>query len=363
MHLPDAPSGETIDFLLSFDIPVLVMTARIDDELQESFESKDIVDYIVKDSLHSLEQIIRMAKRIWHNRSTKVLVVEDSRTYRAYTSNLLERQQLQVLEATDGCEAMEIFEKNPDIKVVLTDYIMPNMDGIELTKILRKTHNKDVLSIIVMSGVDDKKIPSKFLKLGANDFIYKPFSPEEFNTRLNSNFDLLELFEINKKRAERDYMTGLYNRRYFFEIGRKIFSSSKRRTTNIAVAMLDIDFFKKINDTYGHDIGDEAIKMLARILDERFRDADVVARIGGEEFAVMLVDTDGGNLFEIFEDLRKRVADAFLPLGREEDLKFTVSIGVSAKARDSVEEMLSDADRMLYEAKREGRNCIRTLES
>ncbi len=359
LHLPDAHDGEIVDFVLSFGIPVIVMTATYDEEIKNRISGKEIIDYFVKDSINALEQIAVLVKRIINNKNIKVLIAEDSKTYRAFAVDLLKRLWLNVYEATDGKEALEIFKENPDIKIVLTDYIMPNMDGVELTRKLRRANKKDTLAIIVMSSIDNKSIPSKFLKLGANDFIYKPFSVEEFFTRLNSNLEILELFSEKRERAEKDYLTGLYNRRYFFEMSKKIVANAKRRKTKLAVAMLDIDFFKKINDSYGHDIGDRALKMLAKTLNSSFREADVVSRFGGEEFCVLLVDVDEKALFEKLDNLRIEVEHLEVKYNDAGDIfSFSISIGATAQIQESIEMMISEADRMLYEAKNSGRNRV-----
>ncbi len=359
INLPDAPDGEVVDYVISKGISPIVMTAMYDESLREQMEQKDIIDYVLKEGQTSVIHIVSIIKRVLLNKKTKALVVDDSKSFRAYISYLLKRQQLIVLEAQDGQEALAVFEKNPDIKIVLTDYIMPKMDGIDLTKELRRAHNKDTLAIIVMSGQDDKRISSMFLKLGANDFLYKPFSNEEFNTRVNSNLELLELFRHTKDLAERDFLTGIYNRRYFFEIGKKILSSAKRKNTQLAVAMIDIDYFKKINDTYGHDVGDIAIKDCARMITSSFRDTDVCARIGGEEFAVLLVDCNPSKLFDIIDELRGEIEAHAITIKDGVDLKFTISIGVCPSIKENLEEMIVLSDKMLYEAKNSGRNRVK----
>lgn len=359
VNLPDAPNGEIVDFVLSCNVPSVVIAPEYNAIQKEKMMSKEIVDYCINDGAVSIELISDTIKRVVHNYNTKVMIVDDSKVFRVFGAELMERYKLNVLEAKDGVEALEIFENNPDIKIVLTDYIMPNMDGLELTKRLRYLKKKDSLSIIVMSSQDDKEIPSRFLKLGANDFLYKPFSAEEFYARLNSNLELLELFAESKERAERDFLTNLYNRLYFFEMSRKVLANAKRRGTTIAVAMIDIDFFKKINDNYGHDVGDIAIKEMASILDSSFRESDIVARFGGEEFCILLVDCQKSNLFEIFDTLRARVERNKIRVDfKNLEINYTISIGVSAIKRTEIEEMISDADRLLYEAKNSGRNRV-----
>ncbi|MDA3908341.1 MAG: diguanylate cyclase, partial [Sulfurimonas sp.] len=187
-------------------------------------------------------------------------------------------------------EALKILEKNKNISLVLTDYEMPNMDGLELTFRLRKKYKKDQLGIIAISIVEEQNIISKFLKIGANDFINKKFTHNEIVTRINANLELLDLFGQIKDMANKDFLTGAYNRRYFFDTGNYIYTKSKRNKTPLAVAMIDIDKFKNINDKYGHDTGDVAIQETTKILNNNLRASDLMARFGGEEFCVLLED-------------------------------------------------------------------------
>ncbi len=357
LNLPDAPNGEIVDFVTSFNIPTIVLTGIIDDKLKNKIIEKDIIDYVVKEDIQSIEYAISLLKRILNNKTTKVLAVDDSKTFLYFLETLLKKQNLQVFSAKDGVQALTILEEHPDIKLVLTDYYMPNMDGLELTKQIRKRWQKDEMGIIILSSADDKNIPSKFLKLGANDFLYKPYTIEEFNTRVNSNLEIIELFKLNKDRADKDFLTGIYNRRYFMEFSKTMISNAKRKNMNIVVAMVDIDFFKKINDTYGHDSGDEAIKFLARTLEDSLRDSDIVARLGGEEFAIILVNCAYDNIFNKFDEIRIKVEHNILKCYGHE-IRFTISIGVMCELRNSIEEMLSEADRMLYESKHNGRNRV-----
>lgn len=227
LGLPDAPNGEIIDFLSKFKIPIVILTGSDNIDIEEKFRDKNIVDYIIKDGLSALTYASSIVKRIIHNKDIKILVVDDSKSFVNKTIDLLNRYKIIGLCAYDGEEAYKILKENSDIKIVLTDYLMPKMDGLELTKKIRRDYSKDELSIIVTSNDTSKKIPAKFLKYGANDFLYKGFSNEEFFARINSNIEVLELFDEIKNKANKDYLTGLYNRRYLFDVGNKIYEDCK----------------------------------------------------------------------------------------------------------------------------------------
>ncbi len=198
LGLPDAPNGEVVDLVTKFDIASIVLTGSNLEDNEEKFRKKNIVDYVIKDGSYSLEYAVLMVKRIVLNQSIKVLVVDDSAVVCQKMSDLLSRYRLNVLSATSAKEALEILDNNSDIKLVYIDYIMPDMNGLELTREIRKKFSKKDLSIIAISGEINKKIISKFLKYGANDFIYKGFTQEEFFSRINLNLEILELLEKNK---------------------------------------------------------------------------------------------------------------------------------------------------------------------
>ena len=156
----------------------------------------------------------------------------------------------QVLEAKNGLDCLNIVEDHPEIKLVLTDYNMKEMDGFELTLRLREKHSKDELIIISISGNETKNISSKFIKIGVNDFITKPFTKEEFACRINMNMDALESIEKIRDISRRDFLTGLYNRQYFWEKSKTLLATGKET----ALAVFIIDHFKKLNTDHGNTL-------------------------------------------------------------------------------------------------------------
>tara|TARA_B100001063_G_scaffold219608_1_gene223862 strand:- start:1782 stop:3032 length:1251 start_codon:yes stop_codon:yes gene_type:complete len=358
LGLPDAPNGEVVDFMIKFSIPIIVLTGSEQIDIENKFRNKNIVDYILKDGITALQYATTIVNRIIKNKHIKVLVVDDSKIFLKQASDLLSRYKLIPLTSTNGVDALKILEENKDIKIVLTDYLMPIMDGIELTKKIRSKYSKDVLSIIVTTIDSNKRIPSKFLKLGANDFLYKDFSKEEFFVRINSSLEVLELFDDMKNKINKDYMTGLYNRRYFFDFGKKIYNKNKNSNKSIAIAIIDIDNFKLINDTYGHSIGDFAIKEVAKILNENIMSSTLISRIGGEEFCLLFYNREKEEIEVLLEDIRKKFENNLIEI---DNIKFnyTVSIGCSFDYGKNIDEMVHFADASLYEAKESGKNKVR----
>ncbi len=354
LNLPDAPSGEVVDVLIAANIRVIALTGMLDDEMYRRMMSKGIADYVLKDSINAYQYVVELVGRLYRNIHTKVMVVDDSRSFRELMVSMLKTQGLQVVTACDGAEGLAMLEQHPEIKLVLVDHEMPVMTGFNFVANVRKTHPRDRLSIIGMSGMDNPRMSAQFLKLGANDFICKPFGYEELACRVSQNLEMQESLESVRYIAYHDYLTGLYNRRAFFEHGAKIFEETLRLKKPLAAAVMDIDFFKKINDQYGHDGGDAVLRHFARLLNEYFN-IELIGRVGGEEF--FLLFPDEAKAMDRCEAFRAAVENSVATF-KEIQIRFTVSIGIVRLVSSSLDDMLKAADENLYQAKKSGRNRI-----
>lgn len=359
LNLPDAPNGEVVSLATSHNIPTIVLTGTINENLKELILKKDVVDFILKNDTHSIKLAVNAMARILKNYDTTIMIVDDSKLYRETLKNSLKLINLNTIEVKDGQEALDYFEKNRehDISLVITDYEMPNVNGQELTYKLREKYKKDQLGIIAISSAEEEDITSQFLKYGANDFINKPFTHNEIVTRVNSNLELLDLFSQIRDMANKDFLTGAYNRRYFFDSGSSIFKKSKRKDTPLVVAMIDIDKFKNINDTYGHDVGDVAIQEIKRILDKELRASDLMARFGGEEFCILLEDITLEETQKLFEKIRISFEKNIIDIDGL-TISYTVSTGIYYGLADTLDEMVKLSDEALYSSKESGRNRV-----
>jgi len=356
LNLPDDADGEVVDFVLAKGIPVIVVTAKMDAKIRENVLDKQVLDYIMKGP-HTLDQLTETTKRYLRNQDITLLLVDDSDLFRQTTRKLLETQHYEVLEAKNGTAALEIIKQNSNISLVITDYQMPEMDGFELTAEIRKIRPMDKLAIIGMSAYGNPLLSSQFLKRGANDFLVKPYFEEELICRVNQNIEIIEHIEQLRDAAIKDQLTQLFNRRYFFGAGEKFFENARRQNLEIAIAMIDIDHFKNINDTYGHGDGDATLIAIAKVLQESFRTADIVTRFGGEEFIIMAVNMSADHRVNHFETVRRKIEELTTKTSQNK-IKVTVSIGVATALKDSLDEMVQKADALLYQAKESGRNCV-----
>lgn len=358
LGLPDASGEEIVDLVKKFKIPIVVLTGSEDPNTRQMIVEKDIVDYVIKDRSFAIEYAVSVVKRFISNKNHHILIVDDSKVFGYTIQKLCLKYNLKADISTCGEEALDIIKRNPEIKLVFVDYMMPGMDGLQLTTELRKIYSKEELSIVALSCSEEEDILAKFLKFGANDFIAKGCSNEEFFARLNKGLETIELFEETKALANTDYLTGLYNRRYFFDKATKLYYSLKMAQIPCAVAMIDIDKFKPINDTYGHEMGDVALKSIASLFNEFFAELNVVvARFGGEEFCVFIHNISQQEAFELVDNFRK-VVESKVITNNDISLQLTISAGMSTEFANNLDEMIQNADRALYEAKESGRNKV-----
>ena len=358
LNLPDAPNGEIVDYALSKGLSAIVLTGSIDDETRQNFINKDIVDYVYKGNMDDINYIFQMINRLSKNRQYKVLVVEDSLPFRNMIKKILTSLQFKVLAAAHGEEAMSYFADNPDINLIITDYRMPVKDGLEVLKEVRKEKDKNSLGVIVMTSPSEKTDASIFLKNGASDFIAKPFSKEELICRVNNTIEAMENINKIANFANRDFLTGVYNRRFFYSDVEEYVHVAEETNEPYAFAMIDVDYFKKINDKYGHDGGDKILKSIAKILNDNTKGSDIVARFGGEEFCVVLKKINKEEAVKFFVNLRAKVAENEVTI-KKEKVKVTISIGVSfGNGHCEIDDMLEACDSALYTAKENGRNRV-----
>ena len=363
LNLPGATGDEIVALATENDIPSVVFTGSFSDELRERIFQMGAIDYLNKDTPHSLNYVIQLVRRLRNNTLWKALVVDDSRLQRAQLTAMLKKYRFEVLEAESGPEALDILDKTSDIRLMITDYNMPGMDGCELTKAVRRNFAPDRLAIIGISGQTSSPLTARFLKHGANDFLIKPFVREEFCCRVSQNMDVLDQIDALREAASRDPLTGLHNRRHFFDMAEALGAQSQRERKEFSVAMIDIDHFKKINDTHGHQVGDAALVLISQLIRTSWRrGGDVVARFGGEEFCVMLHDTDQDTAHHMLDQLRDLIESTPLET-RAGPVHMSVSIGLCTAQDIPVNEMVEYADKALYAAKSNGRNQVVVAEN
>ncbi len=298
----------------------------------------------------------------------EILLVEDSRTQALKFQLMLESHGYPVTHVQNGLEAMNTL-LSTQISIVITDWIMPEMDGSELCRAIRKHDFGGYVYIILLTAKDSKLDIIEGLEAGADDYLTKPVDDAELIARLTTAERVIRLEASLKQRNREiallsitDPLTRVFNRGYLNENLPKAFKRAVRYLSPLAVIICDIDHFKRVNDQYGHQVGDKVLQSFARIIDTSLRkDLDWMARYGGEEFIIVLPETDLNGATAVAERCRQLVSEAQTPANGDM-IQITASFGIASLTEGSetsdidTEEMIKAADRCLYEAKSKGRN-------
>lgn len=377
-------------------IPVVMVTALTDsaDKVRgleagaDDFLSKPINDMALMARVRSLVRL-KMALDEWRVRENtasqlgvvgepsnvmtqdvqkaNILVVEDKRFEVDKIKETLDRDNHHVVCVDSGMQAMEEIGKH-DFDAIIVSINLEQEDGLRLTSHLRSNEKTRLLPIIMIAEENDMKRVAHGLEIGAFDYLMRPIERNELLARVRTQIRrkrfqerLRATYEISLSMALTDGLTGLYNRRYLEVHLQKLLLKNHENDKKMAVLLIDIDHFKSVNDTHGHDVGDEILKEFAQRLQDRLRSFDLVARLGGEEFVAVLPDVSDDRPYLIAERLRLAIANTPFKCKTESgELSITTSIGgaiVEGGDLQTPEQVMKRADQCLYKAKEVGRNC------
>ncbi len=297
-------------------------------------------------------------------REFKVLVADDSRIYRKLVEQTLSEKQYAVLFAKNGQEAIDLFSEHQP-SLVITDWMMPDLTGIELCERIRNHSRNSYTYIIILTGITEKNELVKGLAAGADDYLTKPFHSNELLARVGVGRRIVELHRqleaknsLLQELALTDSLTGLPNRRAIEDWATRQLSGAIRYGFSFLVVLADLDHFKSVNDTYGHDAGDTVLKKFAEILRANSRRSDICGRIGGEEFLFVLTHTTQDNAKIVIERIRAELQAAKFDFDGT-SLTVTASFGLASfdgLQHADFNRLVTQADVALYAAKRAGRN-------
>ena len=344
--LMDTSKDEHIEYLANKNKKIIIMT-QFEEKFPKKKWNEKVIDFVIKEDISIINYLVKLVKRIYKNQFLKVLIVDDSFFMLKYEEKILSLLNFSILKAKNGVEALEILKKE-EINFVISDIEMPLMDGVELIKEIRKEKSIDELPVLMLSSSNNLDKAFKILKLGANDFIRKPFEKEEFIIRVNNLLEVYDYLFEYKKSSFIDGLTGAYNRLYLERNLDRLAKTFNKKS----VVMIDIDFFKKINDKYGHQIGDEVLKYFANFIKRNIRKNDILIRYGGEEFLIFMPNTSKSEAYIVMNKLKN-----LLKNDSKKPVNFTFSAGISDEG-ESLVEMIKIADKRLYKAKKNGRNLI-----
>jgi len=293
-----------------------------------------------------------------NSKDKTILIVDDTVSNLDILIDLLD--EYDIIDTTNGADALAITNEER-IDLILLDIMMPKMDGYEVCKQLKENPNTKDIPIIFITAKTDEESIEKAYEIGGADYVTKPFKPKELLARVKKELQIQELMEKLRMAALTDSMTKLYNRAYFAETSINYINLAERDKTPISVIMLDIDKFKNINDTYGHDVGDKVIIALAKLLQDNKRNSDIVCRYGGEEFTILLPNTSKEGAKQLAEIIRKNCENTIIRSSLDEEVHFSISLGIAdidPIQHRAIEIALKHADDALYRAKNSGRNRV-----
>lgn len=342
------------------DVPLPVIFLSSHDELDARLEAVRAGGMAYFNKQLNLSSLIDKLDELTSNQpsvSYRVLIVDDSPSLTAYYAAVLEQAGMTTISINDPLAAMKpLLEFEPDL--ILIDMYMPGCNGMELAKVIRQLDAFVSIPIVFLSAEKDIDKQLAAIDLGGDDFLTKPIQPQHLVASVTSRIRrslMLRSFMV------RDSLTGLLNHTAIKDQLNREVARAKRQGTRCCFAMVDIDFFKKVNDTYGHPAGDRVIKSLSRLLRQRLREIDAVGRYGGEEFAVILADTDSATAVKVLNKIRedfsrlRHIADGV-------EFSATFSCGIADVANFGDATKLGDAaDKALYRAKHGGRNQVAVI--
>lgn len=369
MHLAD---GSGIDFCekaraepaLS-SVPILLITSENNQETLGRALRAGATDILKKSEISAFDERMASLLPIASGSvgiSGKILLIEDDPDQAKALSMALEHSDFEVIVTKSVEEALAGMETQ-GIDVVLADVLLGNgQTGIDFIRQLRTRSAWQTVPVMALSAAKDERRRLMVLSSGAQDFMSKPVSNEELVIRLRNLLSTRRLFQQIERDRERlremattDALTGLYNRAFLVESAERRLSEAKRHKQPVSLIIGDIDFFKKINDTHGHDQGDVVLRAVGKLLSTFFRDEDLPARFGGEEFVILLNHCNGENALRKAEALRQAISDL-----KPGDLTVTMSLGVTERSgeNETFDQLFKRADDALYKAKHGGRNQV-----
>lgn len=299
-----------------------------------------------------------------------ILIIDDSVKIREYIIQVLGKLELfdNYLEASDGIEGFKSL-LTTKVDLVLCDLEMPRADGFRFLQFVNSRQELQGIPVILLTSRVDRHLKIKGLEQGASDYVTKPFDAGELVARVkvqlkikNLQDDLKRSNDLLKELSNTDPLTGLYNRRFLTEVLAREIRRAERTEEPLCLVMLDIDHFKKVNDSFGHQNGDSVLSAIADLVKKGLRGYDVAVRYGGEEFVLLLPNMSWQEGFSVAERIRVSVQDLSFPAPMK-NLRLTVSMGVACFSRErftDMDSLLKEADEALYRAKQNGRNRVET---
>lgn len=353
---PDAREGEALDFVVARQVPTIVFSSISSDAKRSEISARHAGAFIAKSSIHSIDELLVAVDRRLSMTDSELLVIEPDRRIAATIKGLL-ADRFPVFVVNSLREGLARLDAARGIELVLLRAETAASDN--LIEQIRNSYGDQTIRLIgyaTSAGPDDV---GRFLGAGGDEFFHLPISSGDLVGRLERMLALHRQIIALQQMASRDFLTDLRNRRYFYSHGPKLVDMHLRQSRPVSMALVDIDHFKQLNDTYGHEVGDSVLRAIARTLGEQVGEKHhLVARLGGEEFGILFAGLAIQSAYEFCERIRAEVARTRVVIG-EADISMTISIGLAnITASETFDNYLNAADQYLYLAKHSGRNRV-----
>ena len=358
--LADAPDGETLDYILSSRIPAIVFSGYTSEARREAILASGATELVYKNSPRSLDSLADSIERILSAKRPNALVIDPVDADLSEILEALEGGEFFAIHCRTADEALPILDAAKGaIELVMVRCDLARQDDYALLETLALRFGEDAVRVLGFTANPAADEASRFLKAGGDDFLHLPMSAADIEGRLSHTLTIHRQIQSLQLMASRDYLTDMLNRRYFFDRGPKLVEMCLRQSAPVCAALLDIDHFKRLNDTYGHEIGDLVLKAVSRKLLQIVGEKQhLPARIGGEEFALLLTNMDIEQAYQFCERIRTDIARTRIVVD-DEDLSVTVSMGLAdISGSETFDNYLNAADQYLYLAKHSGRNRV-----
>ena len=295
----------------------------------------------------------------------KILIADDDVTSRLVLTGVLRKYGHDVEVTADGTEAWEAMQRPDAPPLAILDWMMPGLAGVEVCRLVRSLPSDQPPYLILLTSRGEKADIVAGLEAGADDYLAKPFDPGELRARVDVGRRMIELrgrlaeaYEAMARRATHDHLTGTLNRQAFADVLSRALAEERRHQDGLVLGICDVDEFKLVNDAHGHQVGDEVLCGLVRLVTDALGEDHVLGRLGGDEFVILATHLGEAETGMLFEHVRAEVADHPIPT-LAGNLSITTTFGVSRWAEGiTVDELIAAADAALYRAKGDGRNRV-----
>jgi len=356
-RLPDAPNGEVLSTLIDHSIPTIAISSVIDEALAEKMTDKHIVDCVLKRENEDANVLADIVQKSLINPLRKILYFSNNDFSRKKIRQLLDIHRYNVVDVRTTADIRRKLSEQNDISLVLIDESIPEADAIDMIGDLRQHYRREDLSIVAIYTDNSEQTGAKLLRVGASEVIRDQISTDEFYYRIKNCVESVERVRELKYSATRDMLTGAYNRDYLFDVGEKLYSSAKRGSTTLSLAVIEIDHLDKITTNDGPQVSNTILSTLAGKLQNELRSNDIFARYDASTFLVLATDVSDHNAIMVFERLKQLIGKTTIEISSN-NYHASCSIGATTDLGDSLLDMIGFAQDALATAIDQGRNNV-----